>query len=218
MCREYVREDGSKRKLWYRMALEAKLVLSDDLIISFDTEFIENNGEDARRQKKMNAEQIKQDCENKVFKRLAERDQEELSPSAVLLLCGSLYVGAPVFNICKKNHWNYIIRYKTGSIPSIMEEYEKIPEKHQGEKGKTEFVNEIGYKNYEGNVLNYEEKQVRKQEIVTVRFQWITDLEITKKSAYAIACTGRKWCKIENEGFNTQKNLRYDLEQANNHD
>lgn len=56
MCREYVKEDGSKRKLWYRMALEAKLLLSDDLIISFDTEFIENNGEDARRQKKMNAE------------------------------------------------------------------------------------------------------------------------------------------------------------------
>ncbi|WP_147297515.1 hypothetical protein [Lachnotalea glycerini] len=43
MCREYTNEDGSKRKLWYRMALEAKIVLADDLVVSFDTEFIENN-------------------------------------------------------------------------------------------------------------------------------------------------------------------------------
>lgn len=41
MCREYKREDGSKRYVWYRMALEAKIVLGEDMIISFDTEFIE---------------------------------------------------------------------------------------------------------------------------------------------------------------------------------
>lgn len=33
-----------------------------------------------------------------------------------------------------------------------------------------------------------------------------------------IACAGRKRWKIENEGFNTQKNLRYGLEHANSHD
>ena len=73
MSREYKQEDGSKSHLWYRMALEVKIVLGDDLIISFDTEFIENNAEDAKRQKSMNAEQIKQDCETKAFKRLAVR-------------------------------------------------------------------------------------------------------------------------------------------------
>lgn len=167
MRREHVKEDGRKRKLWYRMTLETKLVLSDDLIISFDTEF----GKDARRQKKMNAEQIKQDCENKAFKQLAERIRKDFPRLPILLLCNSLYAREPVFNICKKRHWNYIIRYKTGSIPNIMEEYEKIPEKEQGEKEKIEFVNGIGYKNQEVNVLKYEEKQIRKGEIVTVRFQ-----------------------------------------------
>jgi hypothetical protein len=78
MCREYMNEDGSKRKLWYRMALEAKIILADDLVVSFDTEFIENNAEDARRQKKMNTQQIKQDCEAKAFKRLAARIKKSL--------------------------------------------------------------------------------------------------------------------------------------------
>ncbi len=215
MCREYKREDGTKKYLWYRMALEAKIVLGEDLIVSFDTEFIENNAEDARRQKSMSAEQIKQDCEMKAFKRLAARMKKDFPRLPILLLCDSLYAGEPVFGICKENHWNYIIRYKEGSIPSIMEEYEKIPEKEYGKKGKTEFVNKIGYKKQEVNVLRFEEKQVRKGEIRTVRFQWLTDLEITEKNAYDIACTGRMRWKIENEGFNTQKNLRYGLRHGN---
>lgn len=136
--------------------------MMQNMVVSFDTEFIENNAEDAERQKKRNAEQIKQDCENKAFKRLAERFKSDFPRLPILLLCDSLDAGEPVFDICKGNHWDYIIRYKTGSIPSIMEEYEAIPEKGQGKKGKTEFVNEIGYKKYEINVLKFEEKKVKK--------------------------------------------------------
>ena len=216
LCREYKQEDGSKRYLWYRMALEAKIVLGDDLIVSFDTEFIENNAEDSERQKSMNAEQIKQDCETKAFKRLAARIKEDFPRLPILLLGDSLYAGEPVFDICKKNHWNYIIRYKEGSIPSIMREYEAIPEKEK--KGNTEFVNEIGYKKHEVNLLKYKEKQVRHGDVVSVKFQWLTDLKITEKNAYEIAGTGRMRWKIENEGFNAQKNLRYDLEHGNSKD
>lgn len=181
-------------------------------------EFIENNAEDAERQKEMNAEQIKQDCERKAFKRLAARMKKDFPRLPIILLCDSLYACEPVFDICKNNNWDYIIRYKEGSIPSIMEEYELIPDKGHGKKGKTEFVNDIGYKKHEVNVLKFEEKQVRKGEVVIVRFQWLTSLKITEKNAYEIACVGRKRWKIENEGFNTQKNLRYDLEHANSHD
>ena len=67
-------------------------------------------------------------------------------------------------------------------------------------------------------VLRFEEKKVKKGEIVTVKFQWLTNLKITEENAFELACTGRKRWQIENEGFNTQKNLRYDLEHANSQD
>lgn len=142
--------------------------------------------------KKMNAEQIKQDCERKAFKRLAERMKRNLPRSPILLLCDSLYAGEPVFDICKEYHWDYIIHYKTGSIPSIMEKYEAIPEKGHGKTGKTKFVNEVDYKKHEVNVLRYEEKKVKKDEIVAVKLQWLTNLKMTGENAYDLVCTGRK--------------------------
>lgn len=218
MSREYIKEDGSKGKLWYRMALEAKIILGDDLVVSFDTEFIENNGEDALSQEEMSKEQIKQDCEIKAFKRLAKRIKKDFPRLSIVLLCDSLYAGEPVFDICKKNKWSYIIRYKTGSIRSIMQEYDEIPEKGKGKRGKTEFVNGIEYKKHKISVLKFEEKQVRKKEVVTVKFKWLTNIKVTENNADEVVNTGRKRWKIENEGFNTQKNLRYDLEHANSHD
>ncbi len=92
--------------------LEAKIVLGESLIVSIASEFIENNGEDAERQKNMSEEK------QKAFKRLP-----------VILLADSLYASEPVMDICRDNKWEFIIRYKTGSIPSITEEYEKIPGK-----------------------------------------------------------------------------------------
>ena len=53
--------------------LEAKIVLGEKLIVSIASEFIENNAEDAERQKCMSEDEWKQDCETKAFKRLAKK-------------------------------------------------------------------------------------------------------------------------------------------------
>ena len=49
--------------------------------MSIGSEFIENNGEDRKRQEKMSAEEIKQDCETKAYTRW-QADQEKISPAA----------------------------------------------------------------------------------------------------------------------------------------
>ena len=123
--------------------LEANIVLGESLIVSIASEFIENNGEDAESQKNLSEEKRKQDCETKAFKRLAWKIKKAFPRLPIILLGDSLYASEPVMDICQGNGWEYIIRYKTGSIPSITEEYEKIPEKETS--GHAEFINGIDY-------------------------------------------------------------------------
>jgi len=49
---------------------------------------------------------------------------------------------------------------------------------------------------------------------VTTTFQWITSLQITEKNAEKMASKGRLRWKIENEGFNRQKNWGNDITHA----
>ena len=186
--------------LYHRDVLEAKIYFGEKLVASIGSEFIENNGEDRKRQENMSAEEIKQDCETKAFFRLAERIKKRFPRLPILLLADSLYASNPVMELCREYKWEFLIRYKKGSIPSIAEEYEKIPEK--GRAGKAEFVNDIDHEGRQVNVLRY-----REEEEGSVReFQWLSSMKITKGNAEKMAETGRKRWKIENEGFNRQKN------------
>ena len=60
-------------------------------------------------------------------------------------------------DLCREYKWEFLIRYKKGSIPSIAEEYEKIPEK--GKTEKAEFVNDIDYDGKPVHVLRYREEK-----------------------------------------------------------
>lgn len=145
------------------------------------SEFIENNGEVAQRQKTMSEEEGKQECQTKAFKRLAEKIKKAFPRLPLILLADSLYASEPVMGICRDNSWEFIIWYKTGSVPSITEEYEKIPEKEVS--GHTEFVNGIDYNGKPVNMLQFWEKKIVSGEAVRTEFQWITSIRITKKNA-----------------------------------
>jgi len=57
-------------------------------------------------------------------------------------------------------------------------------------------------------VIELDETTVDKQ----TRFVWLTNLKVNKKSIAKIAKGGRLRWKIENEGFNIQKNRGFNLE------
>lgn len=160
----------------------------------------------------MSAEQYKQDCEIKAFRRLAEKIIKRYPRLPILLLGDSLYASEPVMEICKDYGWGYLLRFKDGSIPSIAEEYQAIPEK--GKTGSAEFVNGIDYKGHSVNVLRYEERKEGNGTVNVTTFQWITSLCITEKNAEKMAEKGRLRWKIENEGFNRQKNWQGDIAHA----
>ena len=192
--------------------LEAKIVLGESLVVSIASEFIENNGEDAERQKQMSEEERKQDCETKAFKRLSEKLKKAFPRLPVILLADSLYASEPVMDICRDNGWDFIIRYKTGSIPSITEEYGDIPEKEKS--GHAEYVNEIDYNGKPVNMIRFWEEKIKNGKTEKKEFQWLTSIRITEKNAEKIAGAGRKRWKIENEGFNRQKNWQGDITHA----
>jgi len=78
------------------------------------------------------------------------------------------------------------------------------------------FVNEIDYNDKKINVAEYVEivKYKNKKELIERRFVFITDIEISKNNVEDIVTAGRSRWKIENQAFNNQKNISYDIEHA----
>ncbi|MCM3800525.1 transposase, partial [Caldibacillus thermoamylovorans] len=75
-------------------------------------------------------------------------------------------------------------------------------------------MNDIDYRGFGVNVFECElEDEKRKQ-----KFTFITDIKITKSNAKKLMNAGRSRWRIENEGFNRQKNLRYHIEHASSQD
>ena len=209
-----------EKTIYYHQVLEAKLVLGDDMIISLATEFIENPKENAS----------KQDCELTSFKRLAETLKKQYPRLPICLLADSLYANNTVFQICRKNKWDYLIRYKEGSIPSIMEEYREIVSMGEMEESIIEteeiyrrkpnlkqrlqirWVNALEYMKHPIHIL---ELKIERAGKLYKEFRWLSSMEIKASIAEEMVETGRKRWLIENEGFNIQKNHRYLITHAN---
>lgn len=187
-------------------AVEAKVVMGNDIVVSIMTEFVENK----------DSEMDKQDCERKACQRLMERLKELFPNLPICIGADSLYACAPFFAACERYHWHYIIRYKDGSIPTVYKEYgeRRATENNQrnGKKGQTpeteyqyDFVNAILYKGHKLNCLEYSESGM------AYPFYFLTDLPISHKNILETVCFGRRRWKIENQGFNAQKNHGFAL-------
>jgi len=188
------------RTAYYHNVLEAKLVLGD-MVFSIATEFIENEDEDVS----------KQDCELNAFKRLQKKLKSEYPRLPIVLLGDSLYACEPVFKICQENKWEFIFTFKKGSIPTVAAEFNELKEYDKKEFDGCTWVNEISYNKRTLNVVEMNGVEGDDEKY----FLFITSLHITKKKVAGIVAAGRSRWKIENEGFNTQKNTRYNIEHAN---
>lgn len=203
-----IRNKGTEEEYteYYYYVLEAKLVLHEKIQVSILTEFVENEGREVE----------KQDCERKAGKRLMERLKKEF-PMLPICICGdSLYAYEGFIKDSKKKKWKYILRYKEGSIPSIYQEYQVIKKRERNRKEESgeiyDYVIGINYREELVNVVEYENIKEKK------KFLYLTNLSITGKNVKETIRRGRWRWKIENEGFNTQKNYGYYLEHRFSHD
>lgn len=194
---------------YYYYVLEAKLVLREDILVSIMTEFVENEGLEAE----------KQDCERKACRRLLKKLHEEFPRLPVCLSADSLYACETFFKECRGYGYHYILRFKEGSIPYVAKEFGTLrnregnlrKEETEDRSVWTDYVNGIDHEGHLVNLLEYGEEK-KNGEGKEKRFLFLTDLPVTKKNVRGTAEAGRLRWKIENEGFNTQKNYGHCLE------
>jgi len=210
----------SGKVTWFHYVLEAKLVTSEGHCLSLASEWIENPEGDF----------VKQDCEQKAFVRLAAKLKKQYPRLPMCILADGLYSNNTVFDICQVNDWKYLIVLQDKSLKSIQQDLilskRRIPavksyEVKQGMRisSKYRFESDIPYQKHNLHWLQCVEtrkkdvkpgeKSDKKEEEIT--FEYITNIPLSKDNVKALAGGGRLRWKIENEGFNTQKQGGYEL-------
>lgn len=214
LCETRKLEDGSKRITYYHKVVEAKIVFGEKCVMSLGTEFIENEREDV----------AKQDCENNAARRLLARIKKEYPRLPVCLQGDALYCVEPIMGLCREYGWEYLFTQKEtrqGVVGEWAEylkgcgEMEEVGEVCD-ERGTVRFRNGLNEEAKKKETMNFLEYCHEKGKGGgTVTFQWLTSIRITKKNAEELVNCGRGRWKIENEGFNNQKNGLYRIEHIN---
>lgn len=188
-------KNGNEYQEYSTYVLEAKLVIGD-MVFSIGSEFVENEDEKVE----------KQDCETKAFKRLAEKIKKEYPRLKIIIGADALYASKPVMDICKENGWKYIIRFKEGAIPTLYKEFETVVKRDNESKIENyEYVTKLDYQEEKVNIIKNIDVDTK------IEYMYMTDLPISDKNIEATIAVGRKRWKIENEGFNIQKNGTFDI-------
>ena len=207
-----VDENGKKTEKYYHRVLEAKLLLGEKLVISLGTEFIENESEDVK----------KQDCEINAAKRLLGRIKKEYPRMPFCIQGDALYEVEPVMEICREKGWRYLFTHKDSRQQKVAEAYSWIIREEPNEvrnigkeKGRGRYANDVDVTAGKKEKMNVYEYRYETPEGKEICFQWVTDIELTKTNLKEMITAGRGRWKIENEGFNAQKNGIYDIEHLN---
>lgn len=201
---------------YFHNVLEAKLICYNGFSISLATEWIENPEGDFD----------KQDCEIKAFRRLAIKLKKLYPRLPICVTADGLYPTKTFFKICRTNEWRFIITFKDGNLPSVWKQIKLLKTVTTGNT-RSQIVNCKKNKIFQNffwfNNLEYQEYQLHciecaeysqntnNEKSKTTRFVHLTDIEIIRDKAPEISQTGRLRWKIENEGFNIQKNNGYKL-------
>ena len=200
-CLERKHKDG--KISYYKYVLECKLVVGN-IIISLDSEFIENE--------KMLTDKQKQDCETNAFKRMIKRIKKNYPKYKFIITGDGLYATTPIIKLCKKYKWNYIFNLKPDRLKEINETFEdNINYQNETNHQNYYLSTDIKYKGISLSAFKYIETKKKK----TTIFRYISDLEIKDSNIKEIVSMGRKRWKIENEVFYTQKHRTFNISHLN---
>jgi hypothetical protein len=222
-CPHCLVQRHGKQTLYLHHVLEAKLLGPAGVVVSLDSEFIDNA--DAGDVRGRSAAEVKQDCELKALHRLLPRIKKAHPQLPFVLALDSLYGCGPVFALAAQFGWSYVVTFKEGRTPALWREFrallpqcpENFLQRSWGDGRVQEFrwVTQLAYEDSEGRCwkLNALECTETTADGGQQYFAWLTALPVNRKTVEAIAQKGGRYrWKVENEGFNRQKNSGLNLE------
>lgn len=228
-CSERKIKKGEEKQ-YYVYVLEASLGFQNGMTIPVMTEFLSYSNGDTETEK--------QDCELAAFKRLARRLKSEFKRLSILLLLDGLYANGPAVEICRENHWGFMIVLQKKSLPSVWEEYDGFQDsansgshvrKWKNRRQSFRWVNQIRY-HYDGgsmqivNVVVCDEewetpdKQTGEPCAQTSRHAWLSSDELNVFNLHERCNLGarHRW-NIETE-FLVEKRHGYQYEHCFSYD
>lgn len=227
-CEHCLTQTHGERTYYYHQVLEAKLITWSGLALSVASEFIDNRH--LSHATAASAEARKQDCELKAFVRLAAQLKQQYPQTPLCLAGDALNACGLVLQTCHDHRWHFVLTFKEGRLPAVWQEFQTLlvacPEQVHRVRPQEDltleyrWINEMSYEDDQQRrpTFNAVQCQVRQGESCQF-FAWITDGRLTPQNVEAITQQGgrHRW-KIENAGFNTQKNGGYELEHVYGHD
>lgn len=194
---------------YFAYTLDAKLLTPCGMALTLATEMLTNEG---------NEEFDKQDCELKAFPRLVDKLRKLFPRTPLCLLLDGLYASQNVIRLIEESSWKYIITFKEGSMPERFPEAVTLAEIQKGNRltvrrpERTQniaWVHQLPIAEFVPNVLFCHEQP---EDDEPTHFVWMTNFHLCRNNVENIANKGGRlrW-KIENEGFNVQKNNGYKM-------
>ena len=151
------RKSGESEK-YFVYVLEAALILGNGVTLPFMSEFLSNDEYDFQDSAQ------KQDCELKAFKRLAIRLKDNFPGLKITLVLDGLYPNGPVFSLCRKYKWDFMITLKDGSLKELWEDAKGIMKLEPG----NELIQDYGDRRQEfrwANLIEYSYSRKNEHEI-----------------------------------------------------
>ena len=211
--------------VYLHMVEEAKLVAPNGIALSVGTAFIENAEVPARADR--DADQWKQGCEVVALKRLLPALKRAYPQTPFCLTGDALYACYPVIELVEAQGWAYVFTFKPGRLPAAWAEFQTLLRLHSEQTRRVMLPDgtQQVYRWASGVTVEARHNRLYSVNAVhcaettaagtTTTFAWLTNLPVTRDTVVEITTKGGRcrW-KIDNEGFNLQKNSDLNLEHA----
>ena len=134
---------------------------------------------------------------------MAKRIKKSYPKLRFIITGDALYATTPMINICKEYKWKYIFNLKKDRLKNVYEDFQdNINYNNETTKENYFLSTNIEFNNNTLNAFRYVEISNDK----TITFNYISNLNVSDNNIDKIVAMGRRRWKIENEGFNEQKN------------